>query len=98
MQAALFGFDASHQRAHLGGNEMVHPDRDPAAAGFVDESRGLFDRLRPVHLRSLRPGRSTGDVDGRSGRAQLHGYASSRSPGRSGDQRDFSHESLALHC
>jgi hypothetical protein len=65
---------------------MVYLDRDPAAAGLIDEGRGLFDRLRPVHFRSLGPGRPPGDVDGRSGRTQLHGYAPSRSSGRSGDQ------------
>ena len=68
MQAVLFAFDASHQRAHLVGDEMVYLDRDSAAAGFIHESRGLFDRLRPVHFRSFVPGRSPGDVDGRSGR------------------------------
>ncbi len=30
-------------------SETVYLDRDPAAAGFIHESRGLFDRLRPVH-------------------------------------------------
>ena len=44
MQAALFAFDPSHQRAHLVGYEMVYLDRDPAAAGVINESRGLFDR------------------------------------------------------
>ena len=97
MQAALFGFDASHQGANLVGHEMVYLDRDPAAAGFIHESRGLFDRLRPVHFRSLGPGGSPGDVDGRSGRAQLHGDPSSRASGRSRDQCDFSFESLVHH-
>ena len=86
MQATLFVFDASHQRGHLVGHEMVNLDRDPAAAGLIHESRGLFDRLRSVHFRSLGPRRSPGDVDGRSGRAELHGYAASRPAGRSGDQ------------
>ena len=69
MQAALFLFDASHQGRHFVGHEMVHLDRDPTAAGLIHESRSLFDRLRPFHLRSLGAGRSPGDVDGRSGRA-----------------------------
>jgi len=85
VQAALFPFDASYQRAHLVGHEMVHLDRDPAATGLIHERRGLFDRLQPVHLRPLGPARSSGDVDSRSGRTQLHGDPSSRSPGRSGD-------------
>jgi hypothetical protein len=66
--------------------EMVYLDRDAATARLVHESCGVLDRLRPVHFRSLRPGRSAGDVDGRSGRTELHGYPSTRSSGRSGDQ------------
>ena len=97
MQAALFAFDASHQRANLVGHEMVDLDRDPAAAGLIHESRSLFDRLRPVHLRSLGSGRSPGDIDGRSGRTQLHGYPSSRSSGRSGDQGNFSLKPVTHH-
>ena len=89
VQAALFAFDPSHQRAHLLGHEMVDPDCDPTATGLVHERRGLFDRLGSVHFRSLRPGCSPGDVDGRAGRAQLHGDASSRAAGRSGDQCDL---------
>jgi hypothetical protein len=50
VQAALFAFYASDQRAHLVGHEMVYLDRDPAAAGPIHESRSLFDRLRPVHF------------------------------------------------
>jgi hypothetical protein len=86
VQAALFAFDASHQGAHRVGDEMVYLDRDPGTAGLIHESRGLFDRLGSVHFRSLGPGRSPGDVDGRSGCTQLHGYSSARSSGRSGDQ------------
>ena len=67
MQAALFGFDASNQRGHLLGHEMVDLDRDPLSAGLIDERSGLLDRLRSVHFRSLGPARSPGDVDGRTG-------------------------------
>ena len=88
-QAALFVLDTRHQGGHLVGDEMVHPDRDPAAAGLFHESRGLLDRLRPVHLRSCGAGRPPGDVDGRAGRAQLHGDPPPRSAGRSGDQRNL---------
>ncbi len=86
MQAALFAFDSSHQRMHLVGHEMINLDRDPAAAGLIDEGSGLLDRLGPVHLRSLGAGRSPGDVHGRSGRTQFHSDPSSRPSGRSGDQ------------
>ena len=50
---ALLAFDARDERAHLVGHEVVDLDRDAAAAGVVDELGGLFDRLGPVHLRSL---------------------------------------------
>jgi len=53
VQAAVFALDASDQGADLVGHEMVYLDRDPAAAGLIHESCGLFDRLRPVHFRSL---------------------------------------------
>ena len=86
MQCALLGLDAPHERANLLGHEMIDRHRDTAASGLRHERRGLFDRLRPVHLRSLGAGRSTGDVDGRSGRAQLHGDPTPRSAGRSSDQ------------
>ena len=69
MQAALFVLDASHQGGHFVGHEMVYLDRDPAAAGLIHQSRGILDRFLPVHFRSVGPGRSPGDVDGRSGRA-----------------------------
>ena len=46
MQAALFPIDAGHQRAHLVRHEMVYLHRDPAAAGVINKSRGLFDRLQ----------------------------------------------------
>jgi hypothetical protein len=92
VQAALLVLDSSHQRAHLVGHEMVNLDRDPAAASLIHESCGLFNRLRPVHFRSLGSGRSPGDIDGRSGRTQLHSGPSSRSSGRSGDQCDFAYQ------
>jgi len=69
VQAALLPFDAGHQRAYLVGYEMVYLDRDPTAAGLIHQGRGLVDRFRPVHFRSLGPGGSPRDVDGRSGRA-----------------------------
>jgi hypothetical protein len=53
MQAILFTFDASHQRMHLVGDEMVYLNCNTAATGFIHESRGLFDCLRSVHFRSL---------------------------------------------
>jgi hypothetical protein len=86
MQRALLVFDPRHQRADLLGHQVVDPDRDAALSGLIHEGRGLFDRLRPVHFRSLGLGRSPGDVDGRSRRAELHGDAASRSPACSGDQ------------
>ena len=78
VQRALLGVDARDQRAHLLGHEVVDLDRDAAAAGRVDERGGLLDRLRPVHLRPLRARRAPGAVDGRAGRAELHGDAAPR--------------------
>jgi len=46
--------------------QMVDLDRDPLAAGGIDELGGLLDRLRPVVLRAPPPGRATGAVDRRA--------------------------------
>src|ERR1700738_2424156 len=54
--------------AHFVGDEMVYPDCDPAAAGLIHKSCGLFYGLWPVHFRSFGVARAPSDVDGRSGR------------------------------
>ena len=60
----------------------------PRPPAVVDQRGGLLDRLRPVHLRPLRPRRAPGHVDGRAGRAELHRDPSPGRPGAAGDQRD----------
>ena len=85
----LLVVDAGHERGHLVGDEMVHLHRDPTAAGLVDESRRLLDRLRPIHLGRFGPGGSPGDVDRRPGCAQLDSDPSSRPAGRTGNEGDL---------
>ena len=58
VQGALLVRDAVDERAHLVGDEVVHLDGDAVTAGRVHELGRLFDRLRPVHLRALRPRRT----------------------------------------
>ena len=47
VEPPLLGPDALDQRPHLGGNQMVDPDRDALAAGFRDQLGRLLDGLRP---------------------------------------------------
>jgi hypothetical protein len=77
VQSALFFLDSSDQRAHLVGHEMVNLDGDPAPARLIHKMCGLFDRFWPIHFRSLGSRCSTGDVNRRSSRAQLHSDPSS---------------------
>ena len=92
VQGTLLAVDASHERAHRIGHEVVHLHRDPPAAGPFHELRRLLDGLRPVHLRPPRAGRAPGDVDGRAGRAELDGDPSPRPAGRSRDQRHLARQ------
>ena len=55
VEGALLGVDALDERRHLLRLEVVDLHGDALPAGLVDELGRLLDRLRPVHLRSLRP-------------------------------------------
>jgi hypothetical protein len=41
--------DALDQRANLFGFGVIDANRDGGAAGFVDETCGVLDRLGPAH-------------------------------------------------
>ena len=62
------------------GLEVVDRDRDPAAAGGVDELGGLLDRLRPVVLGPVLARGAPGAVDGRARLAQRDGDAAPGAP------------------
>ena len=88
VQRALLGVDAIDERLDLVGHEVVDRDGDPPPAGGVDQLGRLLDRLRPVHLRALRPCGAPGAVHGGAGRAQLHGDPPPGGPGGAGDEGD----------
>jgi hypothetical protein len=75
--------------AYLVGDEMIDLDRDSVAASLVHESRGLLDGLRPIHLRPLRPGGPSRDINRRTGRAELHRDAPAGTTCGSRDQCDL---------
>jgi len=75
VQRALFGVDPLHQFADLGCLQMVHTDRDPVPARFVDERRRLLDRLRTIRFRPPGTGTAAGHVNGRPGGTQLDRYS-----------------------
>ena len=97
IQPATLLFDPREQRADRGIVSVVDLHRDAPAAGRVDQGGRLLDRLGPVHLRSLRSRRSSRDVDGRPGSAELHRDSASGASGRSGDERDSAGEG-SLHA
>ena len=75
------------ERLDLRRLEVVDRDRDPVAAGGVDELGGLLDRLRPVVLRAPLPGRAAGAVDRRARLSQRDRRAAPGTAGRARHER-----------
>ena len=77
VQPALFGVDPLDQRFHLLRLQMVGRHGDALAAGGCHQFGRLLDRLgRAPVLRLFFARRPSGNVDCRTGRAQLNGDAS----------------------
>ena len=87
VEATLLVVDARDEVAHLIGLQVVDRDRDPAAAGGVDELGGLLDRLRPVVLGPVLARGAPGAVDGRARFAQRDGGAAPGTPARARHER-----------
>jgi len=63
VEAALLRVDPPHQRLDLRRLEMVDRDGDAAAAGVVDQRRGLLDSSPAGRTRAPPGRRTTGAVD-----------------------------------
>jgi hypothetical protein len=50
VQRALLAIDARDQRADLVGDEMIDSNSDATPSGRIDESGGLLNRFRAIHL------------------------------------------------
>ena len=78
----------SASAAHLRRVGVVGGREHRAAAGALDERRGLLERLGTVHRRSPPAGAAPGDVDGRAGGAQLDRDRTAASASGAGDDGD----------
>ncbi len=89
VQPAPLGLDAGHQGDDFVLLGVIGADRDAHAAVFVDQRRGLLDRLGPTHGRGLARAGPAGAVDHGPRRAEHAGDAPARAARGAGDERHF---------